>query len=217
MTIKVVVSDVGDELFQPDRTGSRTQNSARKQARKPTPAEELQAWRQRAEEVARKYQQLLQSYQKLKSSAKADSIWRRRCNAMLAAAVKTHRDLEFALSAAREQGGEGPACEALTAGIRQVIDNQLQQLHAQGLLEVIDPQPSELPDSNLHEVIGVKQTDELVEGLIAEVAGVGYLCGGKPIRKARVVLATQAREAASHDEPDSTENTFPPEACSDGM
>lgn len=208
MAFEVVVYDVDDELFQLGKAGSSKHDSARRQARKPTPAEELQLWRQRAEDITRKYQQLLQSYQQLKVGAKADSVWRKRCNALLTAAVRNHRDLEFALAAARGQSAQHPAYAALITGIEQAIDNQLQQLHSQGLVEIIEPQPSELPDPNLHEVIGAKQTDELVEGLIAEVGAAGYLCDGKVIRKAKIILATQAGGAAPDDEPDLTADNF---------
>ena len=203
MAFEVVVYDVDDRLFQSEKAGSNKHKGAQP-PRKPTPAEELQLWRQRAEDITRKYQQLLQSYQQLKAGAQVDSVWRKRCNAILAAAVRNHRDLEFALAAAREQGAEHPAYAALIAGIEQATDNQLQQLHSHGLVEIIEPQPSELPDSSLHEVVGARQTDELVEGLIAEVAAAGYLCGGEVIRKAKVILATQAGGAAPDDGADLT-------------
>jgi len=199
MAFDVAVYDVGESLFQSRTANSATPKSARRAA-KLSPAEELEAWRKRAEEITRNYQKLVKNYRQLKSHLKQQAEWHQRCNAMAAGALRNCRELEFALTAARKQGGDEPGCTALIAGIEQVLENQLLQLREQGLIEGIEPQPAEIPDETLHEVVGTRQTDEFAEGLIAEVAEIGYACSGKPIRKAKVVVAAPANGNDTHQE-----------------
>jgi len=205
MGFEVAVYDVDERLFQPG-TANPTTPAGSRQVAKLSPAQELEAWRRRAEEITRNYQRLVKSYRQLKSHLKEEAQWRRRCNTMAAAALRNCRDLQLALAAAREQGVEHPASAALIAGIEQVIEKQLSQLCEQGLIEAIEPQPAEIPDRNLHEVVGTKQTDEFAEGLIAEVAGIGYARDGEPVRKARVILAVPA-----------SQDKAPPEVEADGL
>ena len=189
MPFKTTVYEADDRLFQADRPlPTRTQAAA---PAKPSPAEELDAWRKRAEETARKYQELLQSYKQVKASLKGEAEWRQRCQKLMHAALRNCRDLGLAVQAAHKAGehAHDPIRTALIAGMEQVIENQLRQLHAEGLLELIEPQPSELFDDNLHQAIGTKPSAELAAGLIAEVVDAGYACAGKAVRKARVLLA----------------------------
>lgn len=187
MPFKAAVYEVDELLLHADAP------PARQQAAVPatSPAEELDAWRKRAEEIARKYQELMQSYKHAKASLKNEAEWRQRCQKLLQAALRNCRDLELAIQAARKAGGaaDDPGRTALIAGIEQVVENQLQQLHAERLLEQIEPQPSELFDDNLHQQVGTKPSAELAAGLIAEVVEPGYACGGKAVRKAKVLLA----------------------------
>jgi molecular chaperone GrpE (heat shock protein) len=214
MALQAVLYEIDKTLFQPPAPGPRRPKSApdgakaQQEGSTPSSAEELEAWRKRAEEIAGTYQQLLNSYRQLKAHLKEEGEWHHRCNGMLAGALRNCRDLELALEAATgstadmEGGVNGlaatdPAFQRLVEGIRQVLESQLQQLQAQELIEAIEPQPAELFDETIHEVIGSVPTDELAEGLIAEVAQIGYAYQGKPIRKAQVILAGAGGEPVS--------------------
>ncbi|HUW33737.1 MAG TPA: nucleotide exchange factor GrpE [Planctomycetota bacterium] len=194
MPFKSVIYEVDDRLFQAEPPpGSRRENAA---PAKPSASEELEAWRARAEETARKYQELLQSYRQTKAALKNEAEWRHRCQKLLHNGLRNCQDLELAIVAAPKMheesgqpGDDDPISAALTGGIRQVIENQLQQLAAEGLLQAVEPQPGELFDDNFHEVVGSKPCGNLAQGLVAEVVRTGYACGPKVVRKARVMLA----------------------------
>ena len=200
MAFQVTVHDIGEKLFQ-SVTASPAERKKAHQGAKLSPAEELEAWRKRTEQITRDYQRLVESYRRLKSDLKQEGEWRRRCNTMLAGAMRNCRNLDFALAAAREKGSKGTAFTGLVAGIEQVMQDQLRQLHAQGLIEAIEPQPSEIFDERLHEAVGTRQTPEFADGLIAEIADVGYLCRGKIIRKAKVVIAGAPEQTSAADDP----------------
>ena len=191
MAFKATICEADERLFV-SQCDSVEVRKERAKPVKPSPAEEIEQWRVRAEDTAHKYQELMQSYRQLKASSKEETEWRQRCTKLLQNALRNCRDLDLVLAAARNTGDSGtddPARAALIAGIEQVVETQLQQLHGEGMLELIEPQPSELFDASMHEAAGTKAAPELAEGLIAEVKRVGYLCGGRAVRKAQVILA----------------------------
>ena len=200
MAFRATICEIDEKLFEPAQASSVDVKKNRAKSAKLSLAEELEQWRNRAEDIAKKYQELLQSYRKLKATSKEETEWRQRCVKMLQNSLRNCRDLELALAAAHKAGEAGPGgCnpddpvrKALIAGIEQVVEGQLQQLHIEGMLDLIDPQRSELFDPAIHQAMSAKPVDDLAEGLIAEVAQVGYSCGGKAVRKAQVILAARA-------------------------
>ena len=203
MPFKVCVYEVDEQLFLPEVSIPSRQRRERAAAAKASSGEDMEAWRTRAEEITRRYQELLQTYGQLKSSTKNEVEWRRRCGNLVNGTLKNCRELEMALAAATAGSGpaggpaDGLSCGPLAAGIRQLVENQLQQLHAEGLLDLIEPQPSELFNPGIHEAVGTKPCTELAEGLIAAVAAAGYACAGKTVRKAKVILAAPAGASAT--------------------
>jgi len=189
MPLLASVYEIDSTLFQPPDAGKPRGRSASAEKHKASPAQEAETWRARAEETARNYQCLLKSYRQLKERLKEGGEWRRRCSTMLSNTLRNCRDLEQAIEAAEQQAGDNPALAALVSGIASVIDTSLQQLHALGLLEAIEPQPAELFDDNLHEAVDTVVSDEFAAGLIAGLVAIGYACGGRVVRKAKVVLA----------------------------
>ena len=193
MPFKSVIHEVDDRLFQAEPPpDSRRETAAHVE---PSPSEELEAWRTRAEETARKYQELLQMYRQTKAALKNEAEWRKRCQKLLHNGLRNCRELELAVLAAQKAHDESgqpdgdPIGAALIAGIRQVIEIQLQQLATEGMLRAIEPQPGELFDDNIHESVGTKPCPDFAQGLVAEVVRPGYASGPKIVRKAVVILA----------------------------
>jgi|GEM_PF-3529640 len=211
MPLQAAVYETGPTLFQPPDThgadrpadplrgsGGRSGATGLRKAGGPradaasAPSPGAEEWRAKAEEIARNYQRLLKSYRRLKEHAKEETEWRKRCNAMLNDSLRNCRDLEFAIAAADKQARGNPALDGLVAGIKQVIDTQLQQLHALDLVEQIEPQASELFDDTQHEAVQTVVSDDYAAGLIAGLVAVGYACAGKVVRKAKVILAASS-------------------------
>jgi len=192
MPFKSVIYEVDDRLFQAEPPpGAHRANAA---PAKPSPSEELEAWRNRAEEAARKYQELLQMYRQTKAALKNEAEWRQRCQKLLHCGLRNCSELELAIVAAQKAHGESgrpddPIGSALITGIRQVVENHLLQFAAEGLLQHVEPQAGELFDDNLHESVGTKPSSDLAQGRVAEVVRIGFTCGPKVVRKASVVLA----------------------------
>jgi len=188
MVFTVEIHEADQRLFQAPKPNSSSRRKERAEPAKQTPAEETETWRQRSEESARQYQELLKSYTQLKASLKEEAEWHRRCTKLLNSILRNYQDLGLSLQAARASGVADPAVAALMGGIEQMLNNQLQQLHAQGLLDAIEPQPSELFAPALHESIGTVASN-LAAGLIAEVDSIGYASAGRTVKKAKVFLA----------------------------
>jgi molecular chaperone GrpE len=74
-------------------------------------------------------------------------------------------------------------------GVQAIRDQLLTALGKEGLLPVAsDGQPF---DPNVHEAVMSQPSDEYEEGTILQTFQRGYLLNGKPVRPAKVVVATQ--------------------------
>jgi len=187
MAFTAAVYETSGVLFQPQsETGAKREGAQRLSS-----SQELELWRQRAEDMARKYQELLKNYRQMKAAQKEEHEQYRNNQKLLSDVLANCRNLELAIQAAKLNEASSPTVAALITGMQQVLDNQLAQLNEHGLLETVEPQPAEMPDPELHETVGSVASD-LAEGLIAEVVEPGYTCSGKLVRKAKVFLAAPA-------------------------
>ncbi|MDX6625728.1 MAG: molecular chaperone GrpE [Solirubrobacterales bacterium] len=91
----------------------------------------------------------------------------------------------------------GPENE-LAAGLRAVLEQMEAILERQGLRRI--GSPGERFDPALHEAVAVRETDEVPDHTIVEVARSGYGDGERVLRPAQVVVASASASAGASAE-----------------
>lgn len=96
---------------------------------------------------------------------------------------------------ALRMGGPG---KEIAAGLRAVLEQMETILERQGIQRI--GAPGERFDPELHEAVGVRDSDEVPDRTILELARAGYGAGDKVLRPAQVVVSQRGGERQEEGE-----------------
>jgi molecular chaperone GrpE len=105
--------------------------------------------------------------------------------------------LEAVDSVERALGMGGPTNE-LAAGLRAVLEQMEAILERQGVERI--GAPGERFDPELHDAVAIRESDEVPDRTIVEVARSGYRAGDRLLRPAQVVVSHRAEADAPQGE-----------------